>query len=57
MRNRTEFYHWKKCLRCNEFLPISHFKTNHDFLVHYDAGRNVFEEKSVNYKLGQYTEL
>ena len=39
----------KKRLRCNNFIPSSRFEVNHDFLVHYDDGRNVFEEKLVNY--------
>ena len=36
-------------MRCDEFLLNHRFKVNHDFLVHYDAGRNAFEEKPVNY--------
>ena len=41
--------HGKKCLKCNEFLPSSRFKVNHNFLAHYGAGKNVFEEKPANY--------
>ena len=47
-KKQSSVFHGKKCLRCSEFLPSSHFKANHDFLVHYEAGRNVFEEP-VNY--------
>ena len=36
-------------MRCNERLPSSHFKTYHDVLVHYDTGKNVFEENPINY--------
>ena len=44
----------RKCLRCNEFLLNHRFKVNHDFLVHYGAGRDAFEEKSLNYtRLGE----
>ena len=32
------------------FLPSSRFKVYHDFLVHYDAGKNVFKEKPINYR-------
>ena len=48
-QKQNSICHGKMCLRCSEFLPSSHFKANHDFLVHYEAGRNVFEEKPVNY--------
>ena len=36
-------------LRCNKFLPSSRFNVCHDVLVHYDAVKNVLEEKTVNY--------
>ena len=41
----------KKCLRCDEFLPTTYFKKVHDFLIHYGLGRNVFEEKPVDYNV------
>ena len=48
-KKQSKVFHWKKCLRCNEFLPSSHYKVIHDFFVHYDAGKNVFKEKSLTY--------
>ena len=52
-KKQNNVFHGKKCLRCSEFLPSSRCKVNHDFLSHHDAGKNVFEEKPVNYtKLG-----
>ena len=48
-KKQNNVFHGKKCLRCNEFLRTSRFKVNHDFLTHYDAGKNAFEEKPVNY--------
>ena len=33
--------------RCNEFLPTTKFKTYHNFLKHYKAGKNVVEEKPL----------
>ena len=48
-KKQNNVFHGKRCLRCNEFLPSSCFKVNLDFLVYCDAGRNVFEEKPVNY--------
>ena len=36
-------------MRCNEYLPGSPFKVYNDFLIHYDTGKNVFEEKPTNY--------
>ena len=38
-----------KCLNCDKFLLNHRFKVNHDFLAHYSAGRDAFEEKPVNY--------
>ena len=35
-------------MKCQEFLPTSKFKITHDFLKHYENGKNVIEEKSVN---------
>ena len=41
-------------MRCDEFLLSHQFKVNHNFLVHYGAGRDAFEEKPVNYtRLGE----
>ena len=37
---------FRKCLRCDDFLTTSNYKVKHDFLKHYEEGRNiVFEEK------------
>ena len=35
-------------MRCDEFLLNHQFKFNHDFLEHYGAGRDAFEEKPLN---------
>ena len=42
-KKQNNVFHGKKCVRCNEFLPSSPYKIIHDFLVHYDAGKEVFE--------------
>ena len=47
-KKQNNVFHGTKCLRCSKFLPSSRFKVNHDFLVHYDAGRNAVEEKHVS---------
>ena len=39
-------FHGKRCVWCQEFLPTSKFKINHDFLKH-GNGRNVVEEQAV----------
>lgn len=33
----------------SELLLDTRFKVNHYFLPHYDTGKNVFQEKPVNY--------
>ena len=40
-------FHGGRCVRCNEFLSTTKFKTFHDFLKHYEAGKNVIEEKPL----------
>ena len=42
-------FYSKKSLRCNEFLPTTEFKVQHDFLRHYDAGKiaTLVEEKPI----------
>ena len=42
--------HPKKCLRCDEFLLNHQFKVNYNFLVHYGAGRDHFEEQLLTCK-------
>ena len=41
-------FHGKRCVKCQEFLPTSKFKITHDFLKHYENGKNVIQQKSVN---------
>ena len=38
-KKQNSVFPGKKCLRCSEFLLSSHFKANHDFLVHYEAAK------------------
>ena len=40
-------FHGRRCVRCNEFLPTTKFKSYHDFSKHYDAGKNIIEEKPL----------
>ena len=48
-KKQNNVFNGKKCLRCSELLPGSRFKVSHDFLAHWYAGKNVFQEKPVNY--------
>ena len=39
----------KLCVRCSEFLTTEKHKSIHNFLKHYEEGKNVpFEEKSID---------
>ena len=39
----------EKCSSCDEFIPTSNFKQSHDFLKHYEKGKNfVDEEKPIS---------
>ena len=49
-KTQNNVFHPKKSLRCDEFLLNHWFKVNHDFLVHYGAGRNSLEEKALSYR-------
>ena len=49
-KGQNNVLHPRKCLRCDEFLLNPQFKVNYNFLVHYGAGRDHFEEKLLNYK-------
>ena len=56
-QRQNNIFHQRKCLRCDEFLLNHRFKAKHDFLVHYGAGRDALEEKSLNYtRLGEIQE-
>ena len=48
-KRQNNFFYGKNCIRCNEFLANSQSKIVYDFLTHYDAGKDVFEEKPFNY--------
>ena len=48
-KKKNNVFHEKKCVRYNEFLSSSRCKIIHYFLVHYEAGKNVFEEKPLTY--------
>ena len=45
-KNQNNVFHGKRCVRrCNKFLPTTKFKSYHDFLKHYELGKNFIEEK------------
>ena len=39
----------QKCSKCNEFIPTTSFKRSHDFLKHYDKGKDLADvEKPIS---------
>ena len=44
---KKNVFYGKKCVRCSEFLPTSRYKNYHDFLKHYESGKNIIEEKPL----------
>ena len=39
----------KRCVRCDEFLTTDKYKSVHNFLQHYDEGKNIpFEDKPID---------
>ena len=45
--DQNNFFHGRRCVRCNELLPTIKFKSYHDFLKHYSSGKNAIEEKPL----------
>lgn len=46
---------FKKCLRCQEYLPTSQYKIKHDFLRHYELGNeDIFEDKPIDINENKY---
>ena len=37
----------EKCLNCNEFIPTTGFKRSHDFLKHYEKGKNLSDVEKL----------
>ena len=57
-KRQNNVFRPRNCLRCDEFLLNHRFNVNQDFLAHYGAGRDAFEEKPVNYtRLGEIQKL
>ena len=46
---QSNVFYSKKRLRCNEYIPTTESKVQHDFLRHYDVGRDatLVEEKPI----------
>ena len=49
LQKQNNVFHGKKCIGYNEFVPRNGYKIIHDFVVHYDASKDVFEEKALIY--------
>ena len=46
---KNNVFHGEKCLNCDEFIPTSGFKHSHDFLKHYEKGKNFIDsEKPIS---------
>ena len=52
-------FHGRRCVRCEEFIPTTRFKLFHDFLKHYNEGKdNIVEEKPLTVtKIGKITKF
>ena len=42
---KNNVFFGEKCLKCNEFIPTSYFKKSHDFLKHYNDGKDLSSEE------------
>ena len=55
---KSNVFHGRRCVRCEEFIPTTKFKLYHDFLKHYSDCKNVIEEKPVIVtKIGKITKF
>ena len=46
--DQNNVFHGRRCVRCNEFLPTTKFKSYHDFFKYSSSGKNVIEEKALS---------
>ena len=46
--DQNNVFHGRRCVRWNEFLPTTKFKSYHDILKHYSSGKNIIEEKPLS---------
>ena len=46
--DQSNVFHGRRCVRCNEFLPTTKFKSYHDFFKYSSSGKNVIEEKALS---------
>ena len=56
---KNNVFHGRRCVRCEEFIPTTRFKLFHDFLKHYNQGKdNIVEEKPLTVtKIGKITKF
>ena len=56
---KNNVFHVRRCVRCEEFIPTTRFKLFHDFLKHYNEGKdNIVEEKPLTVtKIGKITKF
>ena len=56
---KNNVFHGRRCVRCEEFIPTTRFKLFHDFLKHYNEGKdNIVEEKPLTVtKIGKITKF
>ena len=56
---KNNVFHGRRCVRCEEFILTTRFKLFHDFLKHYNEGKdNIVEEKPLTVtKIGKITKF
>ena len=56
---KNNVFHGRRCVRCEELIPTTRFKLFHDFLKHYNEGKdNIVEEKPLTVtKIGKITKF
>ena len=56
---KNNVFHGRRCVRCEEFIPTTRLKLFHDFLKHYNEGKdNIVEEKPLTVtKIGKITKF
>ena len=49
IRRKNDVFVGEKCLKCDEFIPTLEYKNSHDFLKHYEDGKeSIADEKPIS---------
>ena len=51
--DQNNVFHGRRCVRCNDFPLTTKFKWYHDFLKHYNDGKNIIDKPVIVSTIGK----